>query len=76
VPANPGNMFSYYDPDIKDNKYQKLLAEYEKADGIFMDAPVGSPNHELLHQNAIDAEAKLDDYCTQKGYNLHEDWGW
>ena len=70
------NVFNYYDPKIKDSKYQKLLKDYEKLDEIFMDAPVGSPNHDLLQQQAIDAEKILDDYCLQKGYNEHEEWGW
>ena len=70
------NAFTYYDPEIKDNKYQKLLKEYEEADNLFFKTSVGSPNHELLHQKAIDAEAKLDDYCIEKGYNQHDGWGW
>tara|TARA_R100001244_G_scaffold131888_3_gene106116 strand:- start:669 stop:1550 length:882 start_codon:yes stop_codon:yes gene_type:complete len=69
----PGNFFNYYDPDIKDNKYQQLRLNYDKADELFMDAPVGSPNHDLLQQNSIEAERKLDDYCIEKDYN--QEWG-
>ena len=71
--SQPGNFFNYYDPDIKDSKYQQLRLNYEKADELFMDAPLGSPNHDLLQQNSIEAERKLDDYCIEKDYN--QDWG-
>tara|TARA_R110000824_G_scaffold1603_7_gene7833 strand:- start:788 stop:1636 length:849 start_codon:yes stop_codon:yes gene_type:complete len=69
----PGNFFNYYDPDIKDKKYQQLLIQYEKLDEQFMDTDVGSPNHDFVQQKSIDAEKMLDDYCLKKGYN--KEWG-
>jgi len=63
------DVFEYYDPNIKDDKYQKLLKKYNEADKHYMDLPVGDPNTYKAQQLAIDAEKELDDYCIANSLN-------
>ena len=59
----------FYDKDIKDRKYQKLLKAYLTANQKYQNVSIGSPNLELCEQRVVDTEKDLDDYCLKHGLN-------
>jgi len=63
------DIYEYYDPNIDDKKYQKLLENYKKAEKEWMDVPVGGPHWEQIQCQSIRAEKELDDYCIENNLN-------
>ena len=64
-----------YDDSIKDKKYQKLLKAFRKADAMFYDSNlIEDLDFDKKKQKAVDAEAELDTYCREKGYNQEMGW--
>ena len=63
------------DDTIKDKKYQKLLKAFRKADAMFYDSNlIEDLDFDKKKQKAVDAEAELDAYCREKGYNQEMGW--
>tara|TARA_R110002050_G_scaffold200407_1_gene335272 strand:- start:665 stop:1510 length:846 start_codon:yes stop_codon:yes gene_type:complete len=64
-----------YKDNIKDKKYQKLLKKFRKADNLFFDSHVTDDlSYNKKKEDAVNAEAELDAYCIEKGYNQEMGW--
>ena len=56
-------------------EYDGLYLAYEKSSEEWYKVPYGSPRFELIEQEAIDAEAKLDDFCNKNAIDVDFDGG-
>lgn len=63
---------TYYPENVKDDKYQKLLKKYKKAEKAWDNVNVGDRNFEKVEAKMATAEKALEDYIEK--YDIHSQY--